>query len=248
MEIPIVIPSHKRADCVTTTKLVPSTILCVAANQAEEYRRHNPGIEIVTHPDDLQGISLKRNWIYRKFGDVFMLDDDLTRMVRRYLGPHSIQSFSVPPGEAYGIIQTTAQTARDLGAYLFGFASTSDARSFIPQRPLRLSGYVNAYCMGLLKGSKVFFHKDAVVCEDYFASLINAYYHRYCFCDRRYGFVAKRTFKNAGGLSEFRTVKAEEEGYKFLRKTFGDVVQKRRQTKVTGKAAHEWQRVLKMPF
>lgn len=247
MEITIVIPSHKRADRVKTHEIVPGAILCVPQAQLAEYQRCNPDVEICPHPDDVVGLAPKRNWIYQKFGDVMMLDDDLTRFSRLYLEANSLRVSRVTPLETVQIIRQTAEVAKQLGAFVFGFSSVADARNFKPQRPFRLTGYCNGSSFGLLKGSKVFFHKDAVAVEDYFASLINAYYHRYAFFDLRYGFVQQRTFKNLGGQAEFRSTKSEESDFRFLRRAFGEVVQQR--PPVThGRASHEYQRVVKLPF
>jgi hypothetical protein len=176
-----------------------------------------------------------------------MLDDDLTRFSRLYLEANSLRVSRVTPEETAAIIQQTAYMAKQLGAFVFGFSSVADARNFKPQKPFRFSGYCNGSSFGLLKGSKVFFHKDAIAVEDYFASLINAYYHRYAFFDLRFGFVQQKTFKNLGGQAEFRSKKSEEQDYKFLRQMFGDVVQQRPPVK-RGKPSHEFQRVIRLPY
>lgn len=248
MEIKIVIPSHKRAQAVSTTKVVPNAILCVPESQGPEYRKYNLDVEILTHPDDIIGLAAKRTWIYAKCGDVMMLDDDLTRMVRLYVEPNSLQQSTMKPKEVYARIQSTALTAREMGAFLFGFATDADGRNFKPQRPFRLTGLCNGSSFGLLKGSKIFFHKDCIAVEDYFGSLVNAYYHRYAFFDLRFGFAQKKTFKNAGGQSEFRSIKSEEQDFKFLKRMFGPAVEKRPPVAKRGRASHEWQRVIRMPF
>jgi hypothetical protein len=247
VEVKIVIPSHRRADRVRTATIVPGAIICIPKSQEAAYRRHNPESEIVTHPDDIAGLAPKRNWIYEKFGDVMMLDDDLTRFSRLYLEANSLRSSRVSPEETVSIIQQTAYTAKQLGAYVFGFSSVADARNFKPQKPFRLTGYCNGSSFGLLGGSRVFFHKDAIAVEDYFASLVNVYYHRYAFFDLRFGFVQQRTFKNLGGQAEFRSTASEKHDYGFLRRMFGDVIQQRPPVK-RGRASHEYQRVIKLPF
>lgn len=247
MEVKIVIPSHKRAEKVRTVAIVPGAIICVPKAQEESYKRHNPDSEILAHPDDVIGLAVKRNWIYQKFGDVLMLDDDLTRFSRLYLEPNSLRTSRVTPQDTLAIIQQTAYMAKQIGAFVFGFSSVADARNFKPQRPFRLTGYCNGSSFGLLRGSKVFFHKEAVAVEDYFGSLINAYYHRYAFFDLRFGFVQERTFKNLGGQAEFRNKESEEKDSKFLRRMFGNAVEQRPPVK-RGRPSHEFQRVIKLPF
>lgn len=247
MEVKIIIPSHKRADRVKTAAIVPGAIICVPKAQEDAYRRHNLQSEICPHPDEVVGLSSKRNWICQKFGSVMMFDDDLTRFSRLYLEANSLRISRVTPQETVAIIQQTAYMAKQLGAFVFGFSSVADARNFKPQKPFRLCGYCNGSSFGLLRGSRVFFHKDAIAVEDYFASLVNAYYHRYAFFDLRFGFVQQRTFKNLGGQAEFRNTRTEERDSQFLRRMFGDAIQQRPPVK-RGRASHEYQRVIKLPF
>lgn len=73
----IVIPSHKRHDKVVSKKLVNNPIICVAKSQLELYKEYNPECEIVTHPNNIVGLIPKRNWMLEKFGELFMVDDDV---------------------------------------------------------------------------------------------------------------------------------------------------------------------------
>ena len=84
MEIKIVIPSHKRWDRILTTKVVDA-IVCIPESQEDMYKEHNPDVELVTHPDSVVGLTLKRQWIYEHFKNVLMLDDDITEFKRVYV-------------------------------------------------------------------------------------------------------------------------------------------------------------------
>lgn len=247
MEVKVVIPSHKRADRVATLKAVSDAILCVPKSQESEYRRNNPKAQIITHPDDIIGLAPKRNWIYEKFGNVMMLDDDIRSFYRMYTPVNSLVPSKIDPATMYEVIQATGNMAKELGAFLFGFANVADGRNFKPQSPVKLTGYCNGCSFGLLKGSRIFFHKEATAVEDYFASLLNAYHHRYAFFDTRFGAMQEKTFKNRGGQAEYRTVESEKRDYLFLRRMFGDVVRKRKETN-RGKASSEWQRSIHLPF
>lgn len=83
-DVKIVIPSHKRWSRVLTTSAVYGAALCVEESQADLYRKCNPGIEIITHPDSVLGLTRKRDWMIRNIGDVFMLDDDISHLSRIY--------------------------------------------------------------------------------------------------------------------------------------------------------------------
>lgn len=76
--VKIVIPTAGRAETITSHKYVSNCIICVPAKEKSKYQEHNPEAEYVTHPDSISGIALKRQWIYEKFKNVFMMDDDLT--------------------------------------------------------------------------------------------------------------------------------------------------------------------------
>lgn len=246
-EVKIVIPSHKRADAVHAKNVILNPIICVPESQRKEYDEHNPECEVVCHPDTVIGISLKRQWIYEHFKNVFMVDDDITGFYRLFGEPKCETPGRLDSKEAYEVVQMTADMCRQIGAYLFGFATVNDLRNYNPFDPLRLKGLVMGCGMGLLEGSKIYFHEQSTLSEDYFASLINAYYHRYAFIDERFGMAAKKTFHNAGGLSEIRTKEGEKENYFFLKKMFGESVQ-RRGNLHKRKATHEYQRVLNLPF
>lgn len=119
METKVVIPSHKRHDKVLTNKAVSNAIICVPESQYELYKLHNPETEIVTHSDSVVGLLPKRNWIYKHFGNVMMLDDDIDTMTRLYVSPK--EEVKVKPATAYDIIQELAYACKDAGAFLFGF-------------------------------------------------------------------------------------------------------------------------------
>ncbi len=86
-EIKIVIPSHLRYDRVKTTKAIANCIICVPEDQAELYREYNKNVEVVAHPNNIIGLTPKRQWIIEHFGDVFQVDDDMMQMSRVYTGP-----------------------------------------------------------------------------------------------------------------------------------------------------------------
>lgn len=77
-KIKIIIPTADRAK--TVHPKIPGQILCVPENQVEQYKEHND-CEILTHPK-IKGLALKRQWILEKFGSVFMIDDDITKVER----------------------------------------------------------------------------------------------------------------------------------------------------------------------
>jgi hypothetical protein len=242
--VKIVIPSHKRATRVRTSSVVANAAICVPKAQADLYKRCNPGIEVVQHPDDVIGLARKRDWIVKHFKNVFMLDDDIDGMRRLYSDRED--ATLVEPLLAYDIIQATALAAKEAGAFLYGFSHSPTPVSFNSLNPIKLTGYVTGCAHGVLEGSKLWYNPEIICNEDYWISLLNAYHHRMLYKDTRYYFDQKDTFVNAGGLAEFRNVDAERKDFELLHRTFGDAVyigDKRRKS-----PKHQFQKTLKLPF
>lgn len=239
VEMEVIIPSHKRAGRITTHKHVPG-IICVPEAQGDDYRRLHPGETIVTHPDNIIGLCSKRNWIIQRWPNCFMIDDDTKGLVRTYLRPGTKRNYRMSRSEALDAIWATAQTCKNLGAYLFGLLPTLDARNYFPQKPFRLTGFCNACAMGVLEGSKITFDPRAVVKDEFYASCINAFHHRYMFVDERFTILQPGVGKQTGGCSDYRTTEVEAASIAFLKEEFGDVVRDKT-------ATTRWGRVRKSP-
>src|SRR3954469_4218589 len=85
MALTVVIPSAGRADRVRAAKAIAADVLCVPDSEVDAYRRRGYGVEVVPHPDTVRGLAAKRQWIADRFGDVFMVDDDVRAFVRLWL-------------------------------------------------------------------------------------------------------------------------------------------------------------------
>lgn len=250
-ECKIVIPSMSRAKDVLTTKVVDA-IICVPESQKDEYKYYNKNSEIITHPDSVKGLSLKRQWILDKFGDVFMLDDDIVSFNKLYIysGEHSkIKS----KNKVYIIIQNTYLAAKDMGVYLWGFCTGSNSLKYMEFKPIQLTGYITGCATGIISGSKYLkYSKKSVAVEDYYISALNAYYHRMIFKDMRYCFVQKDTFVKSGGLALYRNLETEKNDTLFLKRTFGSVIKLKKTTENNGKTKQNiknpYARSLKIPF
>jgi hypothetical protein len=249
MPLTVVIPSAGRSNRVKTHKAIRADVLCVPESEADAYRRHSYGIEIVTHPDTVRGLPAKRQWIADKFGDVFMVDDDIRAFVRLWL-PTYLRNYRMTASEARDAAEATYETSIELGAYLFGFAFFGDTRLFRPQRPFLLTGYINAACFGLRAGSKLRFRTDVVAVEDFALSGMNAYYHRYLFVDQRFGPRQEKTFANPGGQALHRTAETERRDTETLRRLFGSAIVEKRINPKIGKTRQRTvaQRTLVVPF
>lgn len=244
-DVKIVIPSHKRHSRVRTTSAIYGAVLCVEESQADLYRKCNPGIEIITHPDSVIGLARKRDWIIKNIGSCFMLDDDIDGLRRLYT--ETGEEHAVHPATAYDIVQATAYAAKQAGCYLFGYHFSPNPQTFDSLNPIHMSGYVTGCAHGVLEGSKLWYNPDIICNEDYWISLLNAYHHRKIWKDMRYYWTQKDTFTNRGGLAEFRSVESEEKDFKLLQQVFGDAIQLRTKGNKE-KQSHEFQKSLKLPF
>jgi hypothetical protein len=242
--VKVICPSSKRADRVMTKDVVPNMAICVPESEKAEYSEHNPDNEIITHPDSIIGLPLKRQWIYETFGDIFMLDDDIAYM-RDWTCPPG-KNETHPPEVAYELIQRLAWMAKEMGAYLFGFNHLVRPMFVHPQQPYTLTGFIPGHSMGIFKGSKLYWHKRATTVCDYWISSLNAYHHRFVLKDLHYGFLQTKTFKGAGGQAQHRNMKVEVEATRFLKEHFGEVIQNKGETAV--KRSHEAMRYMKLPY
>ena len=244
VDIKIVIPSMGRADRVLTKNAISNAILCVPEAEEAAYREHNPGIEILTHPDSLKGLTLKRQYIYEKHPNVFMIDDDIKHLGRLYV--EKGEDAVLDKDEAYDIIQYIGNCAKMAGCFLFGISKECNPLAYDENHPIHLTGILNGD-IGLLDGSKLFFHEMAKVSEDYWISAYNAYVHRYCWIDKRFSAVGQKTFGNTGGCANTRTNKQEMEDTLFLRRMFGEAIRLKEDT-MLAKRKSEFQRTLVIPY
>jgi hypothetical protein len=219
----IVIPSHKRADRVKTLEIVNNAIVCVSENQKDEYKHYNPDAEIVTHPNDLIGLIPKRNWMVKHFGDIFMMDDDLTYFRKLYieLGESPIiKDKSVTTQKIYELYDL----AKLIGVNVFGFTNKNNPLQFEQFKYLSLSNSITGCAYGMIKNDHLKWDESFQLKEDYFISCLAKYHDRKILTDIRYNFTQEKTFKNSGGLSEIRNHETELYNMVRLKKYFGDTV------------------------
>jgi hypothetical protein len=245
--VKIVSPSNKRAASVMSTRLAEDVALCVPANQEGEYREHNPNDEIVPVPMEVKGLVRTRQWILERFGSIFTIDDDVAT-VRDMLAPLDVKPIYLKPREVTELIYSRAQMAADLGVYLFGFSNVPRPIFVKPMHPFRFTGFMPGHSLGILSGSKLFYHPESGLKDDYWISLLNAYHHRIFLKDMRYWFGQKDTFKNEGGVSGERNMASEARYTEFLRRHFGSEVVKSKIGRTQGGISHEEQVEIHIPW
>lgn len=222
MSCKIIIPSHKRPDRVISKRLVENPILCVPESQAAEYREHNPELEIVTHPDSVVGLPPKRNWMADHFGALFMVDDDLMKFTVN-VTEHDETPEEYTPAQVNNVIYATHELAELMGIRLYGFGKLTHPAQYVEHSPLVLSRSVSPP-YGITNPENLYWNENLKLKEDYWISSLVKHLYRMTLIDLRYTFQAKATFKNPGGLSEFRNLKVERETSLMLRKHFGESI------------------------
>lgn len=222
-DLTIVIPSHGRPGRVDTLKLVPDGVVCVEESQADAYRQAYPNARIEAHPDSVIGMGAKRQWMYERFGSIFMLDDDMLQMVNLSIQPGQGETSRVSPELIVPLIHRAAENCREAGAYLFGFNEFPNPLVFSPQQPFTLTGMIAGGATGLLAGSGLWF-RTGYLQEDCWIVLLNAYTHRKAWIDLRYSFTTRPVGRNPGGLGTQRTMAAEKAALEMLQRTFGPSV------------------------
>ena len=246
MEVKIVTPSKGRASNVITTKLIPDLTLVVPAREVDEYKEHNPDVEVIAEPDHVRGITASRQFILETFDNVFMIDDDIVSM--RCLYTEEGEEYAITdPVDVKCLIQRCADIASDVGAKMFGFANLRSPAHYVSHSPVSFTGYLNASYTGYLKGHNLAYDVSYPEGEDHYMSCLNVYKNRYMFIDHRYCFVTAGNFSAEGGCNLDRTREDMLLTTLKLRKTFGNVINVKKPTAGKGKL-REGERTVSFPF
>lgn len=235
----IIIPSRKRSEILTTE--IEGSILFVAESEFDDYKKtQSEKYEIETHPN-LKSLAEIRNFIFNRYGDVFMVDDDIVSVERLYCSNDQI----LTQNEIIQIINEAYYNSKQIGSSLFGFNNDPSPTHYNQHKPFMLNGYINGCAFGLIKDEKLFFTNKTTACESHWINLLNAHYNRFCFIDKRFHFRQKpnSTFTLEGGQTGKRTMETEKKDTLFLKMMFGDSVQIKKAKNKTLQI-HEYQRQL----
>ena len=235
-EINIVIPSSGRSKFLTTN--IKNQIIIVEDIEYEKYKEKFD-CEIVSHPK-FKNLAQKRNWVIRKFENVFMVDDDVLNFVKVY-DTLKRQDRNCTPDEIYNIIQENYQRAKDLNVKLFGFSASPVPMQFNSLKPINFNVNMCGGAYGIIK-SDLKFNENTTACDSHWIQLLNLYLYKRNLVDRRYSLEFQETFFTSGGQSLKRTMQSEKKDTLFLRECFGDVVKLRKQSR--NKQNNKYQRFI----
>lgn len=246
--VKLIIVSHKRADNVLSAQAFANAAICVEESQVEEYKKHNPDSEIIAHPDSVIVLSAKYRWIHEKFGNIAIIGDDISYLSRCYLEDQTNNANIVTPETAYELIQTTANTAKQLGCKVFGFSKESNPLTYSGHQPFKIKGLLSGGVIGMFEDFQLKVTDRCTSGLDYFISGLNAYYNRILFIDSRFLVKCKEgTFVTKGGMSEFRTIDSEKNDYKYMKELFGDAISTKNNEVLRAKK-HQYEKTFKTPF
>lgn len=241
--------SHKRAENVKSLKSFANVCVCVEESQKAEYEKHNPGVEIVTHPDTVIGLAMKYQWMYENYKNIAIIADDIDSLRRNYLAESKGKKDIIDKDTAYDIIQATATTCLNLGVHLGALSKESNPLTYSGHNPFKMTGLASGGVLILLEGWKHFKLSPRCVSGlDYYMSGLNAYYNRRLFIDNRFGVVCKQgTFISKGGMAEHRSIETERKDMDFLKELFGDAIVPKTNHNLR-KKLHQYEKTLKVPF
>lgn len=197
--IKIVCPSKGRHNQVITKRLLKEIILVVPEKEVQIYKEHNPDTEIIGCSE--KGITPTRQWILKKFEEVFFVDDDLKTVRKKYIEKPTWANNE----DIIDFLNEDFYIAKQIGAKMIGFNQSPNPVVFSGLRLFTNTGYWNHSYVGYLKGHGLEFDTSYTEAEDYYMSCMNVYLNRYGLIDERYLFETKNPFDHTGGCTDYRT-------------------------------------------
>ena len=114
------IPSYNRPRCVFALEVFPAATVVVPASQEAEYRRCNPGADILAIPDDQDGNLARKRTAIAALGATepdaayLVVDDDVSGLWDQVVGR------AVTSAEAAALVDALGARAKAEGAVMFG--------------------------------------------------------------------------------------------------------------------------------
>lgn len=216
----IVIPTRGRSEILgeCALKIFPGALVCCSEAEAEVYARVTKNL--LVHPDSVETLPLKRQWILDQLDDevVVQVDDDMRHC--RSLASRNTSSVIGDPDAIMQIVENAMMCAKGAGAGMFGFANIGDLRYYRPQLPFRLASWVGQVVgfigRDLRSDGNIKMRGDLDLC---FQSLLR---HRIIWQDSRFWFESKwKSFEGKGGNSHLRGNSQQEDDLKILKRKWG---------------------------
>lgn len=235
MNISVNIPSFRRGSVkLSTLKLFPFCKVWVDHLEAEEYRATNPGIDIVSCKEGIQGnVARIRNHIVRTellngADVVVILDDDLqsiNHFEKAEGSAYGYQRFKIVGDELLEVIEKYTIMAQDIGAKLWGMNCNMDNMAYRHSTPFSTRSFVGGPFQAFLKGNRCWYDERLPLKEDYDMTLQQLNLERVVFRVNKYHYICKQS-TNSGGCAEMRNRTKEKEQLFLLQKKWGSKIVK----------------------
>jgi hypothetical protein len=236
-----IIPSANRADICTTHKLIKDSLYLVPESQLDDYKKYVPNV--ISHSDNIKGISSKRNFIIKKYNQVIMFDDDLQAVCKK-----SNNKKTKDINEIDDIINNLVFIAKELDAQLFGFSNITNPITYSGLKYFSSNKLINGF-IGINNTKNNLSVIDDIYKEDYYLCLLNAYYNRYSIIDERYSFEWLKSTNLKGGCSIVSNRhQKEKESTEILLKYFRNNINKKNKNNSVRKQKNDYEISLNIPI
>jgi len=223
VKISVVNLSYKRPKGVLTLEYLPFLRVYVDPSEEAEYRKANPGADIVACPKGIQGnVSRVRNYILREEFEqrgadvVLIVDDDLNGV---YIWEKN-QRVRLNADALMMFIEKYSRLAEEWGAKFWGVNVNQDKQVYRENTPFATLSFVGGPFQCFLKGNECFYDERLPLKEDYDMTLQQLNKYRIVMRINKAYYVAKQS-EQTGGCAAYRTIEREREQMAALRKKWG---------------------------
>ena len=227
MKVSVNAPSWRRPK-VETLDYLPFLRVWVDPSEAAQYRKANPGAEIIECAKGVQGnISRVRNHILDREFDrgmdaVAIVDDDMRGMFYfEGARKHGKDNDHLVPGDRFvAFVKKYTLLAQDLGVKMWGVNVTFDPQYYQEYKPFALTCYIGSPFTCFLRGNACRYDEALPLKEDYDMTLQQLNRYRKVLRLNKFHYMVKQGVQ-AGGCSVYRSHEVEREQLEALRKKWG---------------------------
>lgn len=213
----IAVPSKGRAGKTTTDKIFKNTATFFVPKS--EYHQYKDLVKnVVSIPNNIQGITKTRNWIlnYTDETRVVMIDDDIKKLAYVKRNERNVNHISLK-NEDFWIDEFTKyfELTEQLDYKIWGVTTDDSTRSAYSYKPIMFKTYALGSIMGIVNDKEYMFDEEFKVKEDYELCLRHIK-EKGGILGIKYLYWANHHYKEDGGCKDYRTVKMEKECIKKL--------------------------------
>jgi len=222
----IAVPSKNRAGRTTTDKLLPNLVTFFVPES--EVHQYSYVKNVVSIPNDVQGITKTRNWILKNTKEkrVVMLDDDVkkTAFVKRY--SNNVEHVNLKDEVFwYDEFQKYFDITEQMNYKIWGVTTDHSTKSAYSYKPFMFKTYALGSVMGIINDGEYLFNEEFKVKEDYEICLRHIK-EKGGLLGVRYLYWANHHYTDDGGCKDYRTVSIEKECIKKLIELYPGMIAK----------------------